>query len=207
MLNAVNFNYKPRFGAVKISNIITDYLLPVKTRPYFTQETVPQLVFFGCGVLSQAFSKTFEFSVTIKLFIFQIYHTFGFIVNSECTDAAKPHPNNQNYFVDLEVITLVRTLGARTPLAFKNSPPFASERSPSLRSEVQPAAKLYGLCLQKLCELPTTFSLRCNNNAAFKKRGEAAPAFFRKKGDRREAVVENSLTAQAVLKSVPKAPY
>ena len=37
-------------------------------------------------------------------------------------------------------------------------------------------------------------------------RGVAAPASFRKEGDRREAVVEDSLTAQAVLKSVPKAP-
>ncbi len=34
----------------------------------------------------------------------------------------------------------------------------------------------------------------------------AAPASGRMEGDRREAVVEDSLTAQAVLKSVPKAP-
>ena len=59
------------------------------------------------------------------------------------------HPNFNLFIVKFIFITYSRTFGARTPLAFKNSPPFASERSPSLRREVQPAAKFQRFCLLK----------------------------------------------------------
>ena len=49
--------------------------------------------------------------------------------------------NFKRIAVNFNFITNGRTLGARTPLASKNSPPFASERSPSLRREAQPTAK------------------------------------------------------------------
>ena len=59
------------------------------------------------------------------------------------------HQNFKRLTVNFSFITYGRTIGARTPLAFKNSPPFASERSPSLRREVQPAAEFQRLCLLK----------------------------------------------------------
>ena len=59
------------------------------------------------------------------------------------------HQNFKRLAVNFSFITYGRTIGARTPLAFKNSPPFASERSPSLRREVQPTAKFQRFCLLK----------------------------------------------------------
>ncbi len=99
--------------------------------------------------------------------------------------------NFKRIAVNFNFITNGRTLGARTPLAFKNSPPFDKRTVPLSSKRGTAYGEIVGFSLTE--KLQAIDNLYDNNNAAFKKRGEAAPAFFRKKGDHRFAVVEDSL--------------
>ena len=55
VLRAIKFNDKLGFGAVKVSDMLTQYFLAGKTNGVFLQKIIPKMAFFLCYVVPKVF--------------------------------------------------------------------------------------------------------------------------------------------------------